>query len=133
MNDMNNKLTPTEELICDVLAARLRLGETMWTFDTKLTSQATHLAELGLIGTTHGIVEKTFRAWLTEAGVVQFLDEDYVLPADRGRDGKEDKVARHSRIAEGYVKSALGVGGVASERLMQAAQVHANLAKAARR
>lgn len=73
-------MTPTEELIGEVLAARLRLGETLWTFDTNVLPAAKRLEKAGLISTTHGIVEKTFRASLTEAGREHFLDAEYVAP-----------------------------------------------------
>lgn len=119
-------LTPTESLIGDVLAARTRTGETMWTFDTRLTQQATHLAELGLIGTTHGIVEKTFRAWLTEAGKARFISESYVPPMDKG-----GARARHVRNAEGFLqKAALANTQQEFENHTRTAEVYATLALA---
>ena len=72
--------TPTGDLICEVLAARARTGETMWTFDSRLHRQAEALSDLGLIGIVHGTVEKTFRAYLTEAGRKEYLDDGYVTP-----------------------------------------------------
>lgn len=63
-------LSPTRELILDTLAARWRLGENLWTFDSRLKPQLDWLAEQGLVWTMHGIVEKTLRAGLTDAGLL---------------------------------------------------------------
>jgi len=60
-------MTPTEELILEVLTARIRLGETCWTFDSKFTRQARALEGLGLVTWKSGIVEKTILVWPTHA------------------------------------------------------------------
>lgn len=126
---MTLTLTPTEELICDVLVARLRLGETMWTFDSRLTQQATHLAELGIIGTTHGIVEKTFRAWLTDKGKALFLMDSYVPPIDKGKNVER---ARHVRSAEEFINKALTttVSQREFDNYARVAEIYATLALA---
>jgi hypothetical protein len=125
---MTLALTPTEELICDVLVARLRLGETMWTFDSRLTAQGVHLAELGIIGTTHGIVEKTFRAWLTDKGKALFLMDSYVPPIDKGKNVEQ---ARHVRNAEGFIaKAAMALSEREFESNIRMAEVYASLALA---
>lgn len=69
--------TPTQDLILNVLAARYRLGENLWTFDSNLTKQAKQLADRGLVFTTHGITENTIRIGLTEAGKAATLDPGY--------------------------------------------------------
>ena len=76
-------LTPSEELVLEVLAARWRLGERMWTFSTKQKRAVEGLAEKGLVNMMHGIVEKSVRASLTEAGKLESLDEGYVPPIYR--------------------------------------------------
>lgn len=74
-------LTPTEDLLMDVLAARYRLGENLWTFDSRTRKAAESLEAKGLVNTMHGIVEKTYRASLTEAGKELFLSATYSAPA----------------------------------------------------
>jgi hypothetical protein len=95
-------LTPTQELIGDVLAARYRTGETIWTFDKRLWKSAEFMMAMGLINVHHGIVEKTFRASLTEAGRARFISEKYVPPMDKG-----GARVRHVRNAEGFIEKAL--------------------------
>jgi len=75
--------TPTQDLILDVLGARYRLGENLWTFDSNLRKQAEQLAARGLVFTTHGIIEHTIRAGLTEAGKAATLSPDYSPPPAR--------------------------------------------------
>lgn len=59
-------LTPTEDLILDVLVARFRLGETIWPFDRRNEAALRRLESRGLINRMGGNVEGTERAWLTE-------------------------------------------------------------------
>lgn len=72
--------TPTQDLILNVLAARYRLGENLWTFDSNLRKQAKQLAARGLVFTTNGITERTIRVGLTEAGKAATLSPDYSPP-----------------------------------------------------
>ena len=69
--------TPTQDLMLNVLAARFRLGENLWTFDSNLRKQAEQLAARGLVFTTHGIIEHTIRVGLTEAGKAATLSPDH--------------------------------------------------------
>lgn len=64
-------LTPTEELIIDVLVARFRLGDTLWTFDLRNAAALRRLESRGLINRMGGIVENTERAWLTEKALLE--------------------------------------------------------------
>lgn len=75
-------MTPTEELVMEVLAARYRLGEHLWTFSAGPTIYKAFrsLEAQGLIGWKGGITEKTCRAWLTDAGKTEMLDPEYVPP-----------------------------------------------------
>jgi len=75
-----DKLPPTQQLVLDVLAARYRLGETMWTFSTNCQSAINALEEHGLAGQMHGVIERTLRAWLTEAGKDAVLSKTYTPP-----------------------------------------------------
>lgn len=75
-------LTPTEELVMEVLAGRWRTGEHFWTFAARapITRAAKALADKGLVWLMHGQVERTFRAGLTEAGQSASLDPTYNPP-----------------------------------------------------
>lgn len=73
-------LTPTEDLVMEVLAARHRLGEQLWTFDARHRRVIESLAEKGLANLIHGTVERTVRASLTAAGRDRYLKADYVAP-----------------------------------------------------
>jgi hypothetical protein len=80
-------LTPTQQLVLEVLAARHRLGHTTWTFTASdaLTKAFKQLGELGLITHMGGVVEKTRRASLTETGKKLMLDPHYRPPSNGGR------------------------------------------------
>jgi hypothetical protein len=73
--------TPTQDLILDVLGARYRLGENLWTFDTRVRSALVDLETQGLVTTMHGTVEHSMRASLTDAGRERVLSPTYVPPA----------------------------------------------------
>ena len=61
-----------------VLSARYRLGERIWTFDSRHKKAIESLAEKGYAIPMHGIVEKTVRASLTEAGKAEYILDSYV-------------------------------------------------------
>lgn len=81
-----DKLTPTQDLIMEVLAARTRLGETWWPFDNKYRRASAEL--VGLVDRTHGNVENTFRLKLTLLGKSRMLSPDYLSPLEEARDGR---------------------------------------------
>jgi hypothetical protein len=62
---MGSELTPTEYLTMEVLAARFRLGQSMWTFPKNVRPTLVRLESQGLIGWKSGVVQDTCRAWLT--------------------------------------------------------------------
>lgn len=70
-------LPPTEELFLEVLAARTRLGETWWTFGNNASRAGRSLQDKGLVDLIHGVVERTFRAQLTDEGRQEVLDSSY--------------------------------------------------------
>lgn len=77
-----DNLPPTQYLVLEVLAARHRLGEQLWTFPSRpaIRVAADQLASLGLIGWKGGVEPKTIRAWLTDAGRAAALMEGYESP-----------------------------------------------------
>jgi len=78
-------LTPTEELILEVLIARYRLGEKLWTFSRRaaITRAAESLSRRGLVWLKNGMVEHSFQAGLTEKGLLEAQDPSYISPKER--------------------------------------------------
>lgn len=83
-----DELTPTQELIMEVLAARTRLGEHFWTFGRRpaIVMAAKQLESVGLVFLRSGQVERTFQAGLTESGKKMVLHDPYVPPILRGKE-----------------------------------------------
>lgn len=73
-------LRPTQYLIMEVLAARARTGEQLWTFPSNLAAPLRSLEARGLVSVMHGIAPGSLRARLTEAGRNETLKGDYVTP-----------------------------------------------------
>lgn len=73
-------MTPTEDLIGELLAARHRLGEHVWTLHSQHTAAVRRLEKRGLVGWKRGVVEHTLLAWLTDEGREAFLSPDYAPP-----------------------------------------------------
>ncbi len=69
----------------EVLVARYRLGEKLWTFtnSSPIKAAATVLERKGLIHTMSGQVERTFRASLTQEGIEASLGANYIPPVQR--------------------------------------------------
>lgn len=86
---MPKKMTPTQELILEVLIARTRLGETLWTFSSVHRPALSSLEERGLVFVMNGIVEKSVRASLTEKGVEKYLNSNTFVPQGFKRYAKE--------------------------------------------
>lgn len=72
-----DRLPPTQYLILEVLAARYRTGEQVWTFPTRFRGALRGLAYTGLVAYKSGVVGRTYLAWLTEAGKTSALSSDY--------------------------------------------------------
>lgn len=70
-------MTPTQDLILQVLAARHRAGDDLFTFDSRTKGQAEALEQMGLIHVLSGVVPKTYRASLTWAGRFSTLMPGY--------------------------------------------------------
>jgi DNA-binding MarR family transcriptional regulator len=71
-----------ESLALEVLIARARLGESLWTFDFDITATKTlrSLEDKGLVQVQAGTVERTVRASLTDEGRKLFMSKDYSSP-----------------------------------------------------
>lgn len=79
-NSEEKNLTPSEELVMEVLIARWRLGERLWTFSSRQKRTIERLAAKGYVTSMHGIVEKTVRASLTDKSVSENLTFNYIPP-----------------------------------------------------
>lgn len=73
-------LTPSEELFVELLIARHRLGECVWTFSNRQLGVSRRLEKKGYISTKGGITEGNFRAWLTDEAKKVLLAYPYVPP-----------------------------------------------------
>lgn len=100
-----HNITPTMDLVLETLTARRRLGEKLWTFDSQHKKSIEKLQALGLVTMTHGIVENTVRASLTDAGVEAYMDDKYVPPINQ--EAKPDYDVLIENIAAGHCDSYL--------------------------
>jgi hypothetical protein len=76
----------TEYLLLDVLAARFRTGDQMWTFPRRARHYLRRLEERGLVELKAGVVENTVQAWLTESGREAVLLDGYRSAFDQALD-----------------------------------------------
>lgn len=72
-----HSFTPTEELILDLLQARIRLGENIWNFDSRLKPSIEKLQAKGLVNYKSGNVENTILAWPTDEGKILLFDGNF--------------------------------------------------------
>lgn len=96
-------LPVTQQLLLEVLSARHRLGEQLWTFETNARSICKKLEQAGLIWTMHGATEHTIRAGLTDAGVFMMHSPSYRSPAERQRAAASASVQSAGTIYESVV------------------------------
>ena len=76
------KLTPTQDLIMDQMAARTRLGEPFWPFDRRLGKALAGLSEQGLV--TVSTAGPNLRVRLTKAGTKLIHEgSNYVSPLEK--------------------------------------------------
>ena len=73
-------LPPTLYLMCDVLTARCRMGETYWTFPDRLQPVARRLEELGLVWVRSGPAPRAFQVWLTDLGRQVLVSQPWTSP-----------------------------------------------------
>ena len=76
-------LTPHEEAVLEVLAARLRLGHSMWTFPVHQEHALASLRQKGYVFVMQGVAEGTIRAGLEPKGKEAVLSNDYKPPTPR--------------------------------------------------
>lgn len=98
---VEENLTPTQELVMEVLQARLRLGETCWTFSSRLKKQIEDLAKKGEISYKDGCA----------GGLLVFpkdrqklLSHAYKIPILEGYISKSDLVENY--VPKEYVEKA---------------------------
>lgn len=72
--------TPSEELVMEVLVARWRLGERLWTFSSRQRKAIQSLAAKGYVNIINGNVVRTVRASLTEKAIAENLTYNYIPP-----------------------------------------------------
>lgn len=90
-------LPPTQYLVMQVLAARHRTGEMLWTFPARLRPALDSLTARGLVATKGGVTEGTVRAWLTDAGMDAAAPAGYSAPVTQmaaERDAMVDRLAQ---------------------------------------
>jgi len=75
-----SELTPTQDLILEVLAARHRLGEPHWPFERRLKPALDALTNRGLISYESDVMPGLYRARLTHQGRSEALSATYVSP-----------------------------------------------------
>ena len=77
-----DSLPPTQLLVLEVLAARARTGERVWTFPATGPHRKAlkALEALGLAGFKGGVNYGTLMAWLTDTGAEQMRSNSYVPP-----------------------------------------------------
>ena len=91
-----DRLPPTQLLILEVLAARTRLGHTLWPFGARLRRQLDALRGLGLIQICDDV-----KAELTDAGRAAMMHGPYKPPDMlRERDKAQAQIAAVMRAAE---------------------------------
>lgn len=81
------RLTPTQDLVLEVLIARQRLGHHIWTFEANspVGRALKELEAKGLVGWKGGVAQGTYLAWLTEKGKALYLPDGYVPPIAGGQ------------------------------------------------
>lgn len=89
-------LTPTEELMLEVIVARVRTGEQLWTFNTRFTAVAESLTNKGYVNWKSGIVEKTILVWLTKEANEELITPKWKIPLLKNyvKKSKYDKLVK---------------------------------------
>lgn len=77
---MASELTPTEELVLEVLSARVRLGEPFWPFSRRLTAVLKRLQADGWLSYESDITEGAWRVHPGPRLRREYLDARYTPP-----------------------------------------------------
>jgi hypothetical protein len=80
MTDETENFTPTQELIMDLLVARARLGENVWTFSTRVTKAVEDLSQKGHVYWKSAPTYGHILVWLTEESKNKLLSFPYEAP-----------------------------------------------------
>lgn len=125
-------MTPTAELIIEVLVARRRLGEHVWPFPHPCVRALRELEALGDIEFKSGIVDHTYNAWLTDEGRERHMDPAYEPPAQPVRRWwLRRRVRRACPAGAAVARRGIVVGsahadrGTDSGRFTEQARIHA--------
>lgn len=94
------KMTPTQDLIVEVLAARERSGDFLFTFDARTRSAAEDLAAKGVLIVLDGVVERTYRAGLTWEGRFAALHPGYRSHQQMMLDDRAEQIETFSKVIE---------------------------------
>lgn len=78
-----DRLPPTQYLILECLAARVRTGEHLWSFPDRVKPQLRELASAGLIGWQSSPAPGACHAWFTDTGRKLFVTEGFETPHAR--------------------------------------------------
>jgi hypothetical protein len=97
----------------EVLAARERTGETLWTFPSSLRHTLDALVRAGLIDVLNSPAPGSLRARLTEAGRKQCLKPDYV-PPNGGIDRLREALRIIAEFAEQRADLVIGMESIAN-------------------
>lgn len=107
-----DRLPATQQLVLEVLSARHRLGEPVWTFPSLHGKALRALEQAGLVHLQNGIVEHSLRARLTEAGQAAVITAGY-QPPNGGIQRLRDTLADIAAFAEARVDRAVGMDTIA--------------------
>ena len=88
------KLTPSEDLVMETLAARRRLGNQVWTLEKRHSRTLKLLEEKGLVNFISGVDEKSVRASLTALGEEHYLDGQWKDPAISALEGEVERLKK---------------------------------------
>lgn len=98
------EFTPTEDLMLEALIARLRLGERIWTFDSKHRKTAKSLAEKGWVNWKSGIVDNSILVWPADEKVrSELLKYNYKAPVLDDYISKKKVAKKYIRIEDAEI------------------------------
>ncbi len=98
MSDLNGDSLPaTQYLLMETLAARVRTGETCWTFPRKPAIKVAldRLREAGYVLDYKSPDGENWQVFPTDTGIKEFTDSNYVIPLLRNKKKKKKKRKCH--------------------------------------
>jgi hypothetical protein len=93
-----DSLPPTAALMLDVLGSRERLGQSNWTFESRLTQAANILADRGLANWKSATIPHHILVWLTAKGRKAVLSDTWQNPVDRERERIREAATLYAHI-----------------------------------